>query len=122
MNVSGYAIGRVFNQLTSDDLGQWHLAAFFLQKMILAETKYETHNGKLLAIIETFKTWRHYLKGSQHEILVLTAHNNLRQFMDIKSLSSRQVCWAKHLFCYYFSIDYCQSKTNGAADALFQYL
>ena len=46
--------------------------------MISAKSRYETHNGELLAIIETFKTWRHYLEGSQHKVLVLTHHNNLR--------------------------------------------
>ena len=30
--------------------------AFFLQKIILAETRYETYNGEFLAIIEAFKT------------------------------------------------------------------
>ena len=56
MDSSGYAIGRVFSQLTSDDLGQWHLMAFFLQKMILVEIRYETHDSELLAIVEAFKT------------------------------------------------------------------
>ena len=85
----GYAIGGVFSQLTLDDSGQWLLVAFSSQKMIPAEIKYETYNGELLAIIEAFKTWRNYLKKSQYEVLVLTDYNNLRQFMDIKSLSSR---------------------------------
>ena len=35
--------------------------------MIPAETRYGTHDGKLLAIVKAFKTWRHYLKGYQHE-------------------------------------------------------
>ena len=64
IDVSGYAIGGVLSQLTLDNLGQWHPLAFFLQKMISAETRYETYDGKLLAIVEAFKTWRHYLKGS----------------------------------------------------------
>ena len=58
--------------------------------MIPAETRYKTHNGELLAIVEAFKTWRNYLEGYQHEVLVLTDHNNLHRFMDTKSLSSRQ--------------------------------
>ena len=120
-DASGYAIGEVLSQLTSDDLGQWHLVAFFSRKMILAETRYETHDGELLAIVEAFKTWRHYLEGSQHEMLVLTDHNNLRRFMETKSLSSRQVHWAQKLFRYNFRIDYRQGKANGAADALSQY-
>ncbi len=72
-------------------LGQWHPVALFFRKMILAETRYETHDGKLLAIVETFKTWRYYLEGCKHEVLVLTDHNNFQRFIDIKSLSSRQV-------------------------------
>ena len=56
MDASAYAIGRVLNQLTSDNLGQWHPITFFLQKMIPAETRYETHDNELLAIVEAFKT------------------------------------------------------------------
>ena len=64
-NASGYAIGGVlnqftFNHLTSDHLtsnqGQWHPVVYFSRKMIPAKTKYETHDGKLLAIIKVFKT------------------------------------------------------------------
>ena len=46
-DVLGYAIGRIFSQLTSDDLGWWHL-------VILAKYRYKTYNAKLLAIIKTF--------------------------------------------------------------------
>ncbi len=56
-DVSGYAISGILSQLTSDDLGRWHPIAFFSRKiMILAETQYETHDGKLLVIVEAFKT------------------------------------------------------------------
>ena len=89
--------------------------------MIPAETRYETHDGELLAIVKAFKTWKHYVEGSQHEVLVLTDYNNLQQFIETKSLSSRQVRWAQELFRYHFQIDYRQGKANGAADALSQY-
>ena len=102
MDASGYTISGVLSQLTSDNSGWWHPVAFFSKKMILAGIRYETHNGELLAIIEAFKTWRHYLEESQHEVLVLTNHNNLRRFMKTKSLSSRQVRWAQELSRYHF--------------------
>ena len=86
--------------------------------MIPTKTRYETYNAELVAIIKAFKTWRHYLEGCKHKILVLTNYNNLCWFMDTKSLSSRQVKWAQKLSKYYFWIDYCQGKANGAADAL----
>ena len=116
-DVSGYVIGSVLSQMTSET-SQWYLVAYYLQKMIPAKTRYETHNAKLLAIVKAFKNWRHYLKGCQYKVLVLTDHNNLRWFMDTKSLSSRQVRWAQELSRYHFRIDYHQSKANGAADAL----
>ena len=112
----GYAIGGVLSQLasgTSPDgvvtktyLDQWYSIAFFSRKMISAEIRYKIYDGELLAIVKAFKTWRHYLKGCKHEVLVLTGHNNLRCFIDIKSLSSRQVCWAQKLSRYNFQIDY----------------
>ncbi len=86
--------------------------------MIPAETWYKTHNGELLAIVEAFKTWRHYLKSCKHEVLVLTDYNNLQRFMDKKSLSFKQVQWAQKLLKYHFRIDYQQSKGNRALDAL----
>ena len=88
-DASGYAIGGVLSQLTSDNSGRWHPVAFYSRKMISAETRYKTHDGELLDIVEAFKTWRHYLESCKHKVLVLTNHNNLRRFMHTKSLSSR---------------------------------
>ena len=120
-DVSGYAIDRFLSPLTSDDLGQWHPMAIFSRKIIPAETRYETHDGELLAIVEAFKNWRDYLEGSRHEVLVLTDHNNLQWFMDMKCLSSKQVRWAQELSRYHFRIYYRQGKANRAANALSQY-
>ena len=55
-DASDYTISKIFSQLTSDNLGQWYLITFFFRKMIFFETWYETYNGKLLAIVEVFKT------------------------------------------------------------------
>ena len=117
--MSGYATGKALSQLTLDNLGQWHLIAYFLKKMILAKTWYKTHNSEFLAKVKSFKTWRHYLKSCRFKILVLTNYNNLCRFRDTKKLSFKQVCWAQEPFKYYFWIDYCQSKANKTADALF---
>ncbi len=90
-DATGYAIGGILSQLTLDDSGQWHSIAFFFRKMIPAETWYEIYDGELLAIVEAFKTWRHYLEGYKYEVLIFTDHNNLQCLMDMKSLSFRQV-------------------------------
>ena len=91
-NASGYAIDGVLNQLTLDNLGWWYPVVFYSQKMIPAEIEYETHDGKLLAIVEAFKTWQYYLEGCKHKVLVLTNYNNLLCFINTINLSSRQVC------------------------------
>ncbi len=123
-----YAIGEVLSQITSEhsdqlfsnhlthknlnpissksEIGQWYLIVFFSQKMIPAESRYKTHNQELLTIVEAFKTWRHYLEGCKYKVLVLTDLNNLCQFMDIKSLSFRQIYWTQELSQYHFQIDY----------------
>ena len=79
-DVSGYAIGEVLSQLTSDhltsDQGQWYPLAYFSRKMNPAEMRYKTHDSELLAIIEAFKTWKHYLKGCKYEVFILINHNN----------------------------------------------
>ena len=51
----GYAINEILNQLILDNLGQWHLVAYFLQKIILAKTWYKTYNNELFTIIKIFK-------------------------------------------------------------------
>ena len=122
INVLGYIIRGVLSQLTSDHLisnqDYWHPIAYFLRKMILAEIKYKTYDGKLLAIIKIFKTWRHYLEGCKYKVLILIDYNNLYQFINIKSPSFCQVRWFQKLFQYHFQIDYCQEKANGAANVL----
>ena len=85
-DVSEHAISGVLSQQTNDS-DRWHPVAYFLRKIIPAKTQYKTYDGQLLAIVEAFKTWRHYLKGCKYEILIFSNHNNLCRFMDKKSQS-----------------------------------
>ena len=63
-------------QIMETDASQWAIAvclsqsgdgkrekpvAFHLKKLILAEQNYNIHNKELLAIVDAFKHWRHYL-------------------------------------------------------------
>ena len=77
-----YTISGTLSWLTSDILEQWYPVVFFSRKKIPAKTWYKNHNDELLAIVKAFKTWKHYLKGCKHKILVLTDHSNLQRFMD----------------------------------------
>ena len=86
--------------------------------MIPAKTYYKTYNGKLLVIVEAFKTWKHYLEGYKHKVLVLTKYNNLHQFINTKNIIFCQVQWAQELSQYDFQFDYHQEKVNKATDIL----
>ena len=82
--------------------------------MIDAETRYETHDGELLAIVAAFRQWRHYLEGSQHPIVVRTDHDGLKFFLTKKELNRRQARWAEKLAAFDFMIEYRAGKTNPA--------
>ena len=90
-------------------------------KILPAKRNYKTHDAKLLAIVEGFKTWRHYLEEAAYKILVLTDNNNLKKLMETTCLSGRQIRWTQELSCYDFKIDYCLGTKN-PADTLFQTL
>ena len=59
INALKFVIATILFQLilALNDFEQrkWHLVAFYSRKMILAKTRYETHDQKLLTIIMTFK-------------------------------------------------------------------
>ena len=95
----------------------WH-PIFYSRKILAVEENYEMHDAELLAIIEGFKTWRHYLEGAAYTILVLTDHINLKKFMETICLSSCQIWWAQELLHYNFKIDY-YLRIKNSPDTLF---
>ena len=111
-DASDKALGAILCR--PDAEGHWHPVAFISRKLIPAERNYETHDKELLAIVHSFKVWRHYLQGARHDVLVLTDHRNLSRFMTTTSLSQRQVRWAQELSRYHFKIDYRQGSKNPA--------
>ena len=111
-DASAFALAAIFTQLQDDQI--WHPVAFWSRKMIPAETRYEVHDQELLAIVEAFKHWRHYLEGALHPVEVLTDHNNLRGFMNVKQLNGRQARWAVRLSAFDFVINHRAGKTNPA--------
>jgi hypothetical protein len=112
-DASGFAIAGILSQQSKTD-GHWHPVAFWSRKMIPAERNYETHDQELLAIVKSFRHWRHYLEGSRHPVVVMSDHANLRYFMTTKELSRRQARWAERLAAFDFEILYRKGATNPA--------
>jgi transposase InsO family protein len=115
-DASGFAVSAILSQMlyAGEEHAGWYPIAFWSRKLIPAECNYETHDGELLAIVEGFKQFRHYLEGATHATQVLTDHNNLRGFMGVKQLNGRQARWATFLAAFDFVIEHRAGKTNPA--------
>jgi hypothetical protein len=113
-NAFDYEIVNIISQLQSNE--QWRFVAFFSRKMIFAEMNYETHDQKLLIIVECFKHWKHYLKKNYHTMKVFIDHNNLKDFMNMKTLNERQIKWTMRLISFDFIIKHRFEKINFVDD------
>ncbi len=87
---------------------------YFSRKMIDAERNYEIHDAELLAIVESFCHWRHYLEQPYQILEVLTDHSNRRAFISTHKLTQRQVRWALDLSAFDFCLVYRKGTLNPA--------
>jgi RNase H-like domain found in reverse transcriptase/Reverse transcriptase (RNA-dependent DNA polymerase)/Integrase zinc binding domain/Chromo (CHRromatin Organisation MOdifier) domain/Integrase core domain len=111
-DASGFAIAGILNQY--DNFGTLRPVSFYSRKCSSAEQNYDTYDRELLAIVESFKHWRHYLEGAKHPILVRCDHKNLEYFQTSKVLSRRQARWYEILSAYNFTIEHLEGKKNPA--------
>jgi hypothetical protein len=73
-------LGSILSQYGED--GRLHPIAYRSRKFPTVEIIYEIHDKELLAIIDAFEEWRHFLEGAQHTTTVYTDHKNLDNFMS----------------------------------------
>ena len=72
----------------------------------------------MLAIVQMFKKYQHYLRDTKYPVTVKSDHRNLRYFMTTKELNARQARWAEELTQYEFTIEHIKGKENIIADSL----
>ena len=84
-DASDFALGSVLSQLGDDE--KLHPVAFHSRKFESAEINYEIHDKELLAIVDSFEQWRHFLEGSPHQIIVYNDHKNLTYFQNARVLN-----------------------------------
>ena len=82
-DASDYALAAILSITTPS--GELHPIVFHSQMFTSPECNYNVHDKELLAIIEAFTHWRHYLKGSGTPIDIVTDHWNLQYFPLPKS-------------------------------------
>ena len=115
-DASDYAIGSVISQ--EDEHGRRRPILFYSRKLLPAERNYTTADKEMLAIVQTFKKYRHMLQGTKFPVIVKSDHRNLRTFMTTKDLNARQARWAEELSSCDFKIEHIKGKENRVADAL----
>ena len=89
-----------------DDEKIFHSMIFYSKKMIFAKCNYEIYDKKLLIIIRCLKHWRFELKEIDELVEIYIDHKNLKIFMIIKKLTSRQIRWVEILTNYNIRIQY----------------
>ena len=114
-DASGFGIAGVLSQPSGDQARQeWKPVAFYSRKLTPAEKNYGTGDSEMLAIVEAFREWRHYLESPAFTVRVLCDHENLQSFMTTKVLNRRQARWAEFLASFDFGIVYRKGKENPA--------
>ena len=114
-DASDFAIGAVLSQKQN---GFMVPISFYSRKLSDAERNYTVHDKELLAIIDAFSHWRHYLMGTCSPFTVFTDHRNLIYFTSSRELSRRQARWSETLAGFNFNLIYRPGAQNGRADAL----
>jgi len=92
--------------------------AFHSRKLNPVERNYEIHEKELLAILEVFKEWNHYLVGVDKGVTVYSDHQNLQNFLTTKVWNQRQIRWAQRWADHHFKIVYRPGKRGGKPGAL----
>ncbi|OJT10654.1 Transposon Tf2-12 polyprotein [Trametes pubescens] len=111
-DASDFAIAGVLHQ--PDDQGLLHPVAFFSRKLTPAEINYEVYDKELLAIVESFRTFRAWLIGTVVPVAVVSDHKNLEYFMSSRVLNRRQARWSMFLSEFNFRLDYAPGIKNPA--------
>ncbi|KAG5728455.1 hypothetical protein E4T56_gene19017 [Termitomyces sp. T112] len=83
---SDFATGAVLSQQSKGD-GKWHPVTFYSKSLNAVEWNYKIHDKEMLAIIQSFEEWQHFLVSAWHKFEVWTDHKNLEYFCTAKKLN-----------------------------------
>ena len=84
-NASTYAIGTVLQQ--GGEKGKLHPVAFLSRTLGATQRNWDIYDKELFVVVHALETWRPYLVGSVHKILINTDHNNLTYFKAAQKLN-----------------------------------
>jgi len=77
--------------VSKKDGGKYMVMDSYISKSLNeTECNYEIHNKEMLAVIQYFQAWRHFLEGTKNKFEVWTDHKNLEYFMSNQKLNCQQ--------------------------------
>jgi len=112
-DASDRAIGGVI--LQNDGKGD-RPVAYYSKALSAAEVKYATQEKEMLALVEAFRKWRHYLLGRR--FIAHTDHESLQFVKTSKDPTHRLARWFDEIAEFDFEIQYRKGKLNQLADQL----
>ena len=115
-DASNFAIGEVLSQY--DNENRLHPVAYHSRSLNNAELNYPITYKELLAIKESFSTWRHLLLGAKFKVKVYTDHKNHIYTLGGKVGNQCQHRWQLFFQEYDFELIYRQGNKNGKPDSL----
>jgi hypothetical protein len=115
-DASDFALAAVL--LQTNEEGNLLPVLFHSRKFNPAERNYSVYDKELLAIVEAFTTWRHYLITATDPIKIYTDHSNLIYFSRRRPLTPRHSRWVQIISSFQFVITYRPGHLNVLADPL----
>ena len=93
-----------------------HPVAFYSQKFPLLRST-TIHDKELLAIVDSFQEWHHFLEGVAHSIAYTWVIRIWSTSCRLGVLNRRQARWNMSLFKFDFVITYRPKKQQGLSNA-----
>jgi hypothetical protein len=115
-DASDYALAAILSQVKANR--EIYPVTYLSRTFSDTKLNYDTHDKELMAIYKAFKTWRHYLEGTEVLIDVVTDHKNLEYFCTTRILSRRQAWWSTFLSGFNMVIRFCPGCLGTKPNAL----
>ena len=91
-DASKWATGAVLQQLNNN--GDLKPCGYISHSLMATERNYNIYDREMLGIIRALQTWRYFLEGSKHKVIILSDHKNLTYFRKVQKLNCQQAQWA----------------------------
>ncbi|KAH9263570.1 hypothetical protein BASA83_013019 [Batrachochytrium salamandrivorans] len=103
----GYIISPNGTSMDPSKISAVKIGRLRKRQMNNAERNYDIYDKELLAVVESFKHWRHLLQGGLHPVTVLCDHKNLEYFyvdQETNSSTGSLVVGTIGIYFHYYSL------------------